>query len=312
MTVGWILAAVGLDLVLGDPQVRWHPVRLAGAWIAWLEKILRNAGCDGTAGGILLVALALIGAGLPVVGLMALDLNPVLEFIAGTVTLYFSIALGSLLREGQRIRLALEGNRIEEARVGVRNLCGRDVNRLDGAGITRATIESVAENSVDGYASPLFYAALFGPAGAWLYRIANTLDSMVGYKNEKYLRFGWAAARLDDLLNFVPARITAVLISLWSPAANGAIRDGLRSMWVFAKLHPSPNAGWTESAAAGALGIRLGGPASYFGKVVDKPYLGDGDRGPVPADIRAASRLVVFAGLTYVLILSLAVSSFRS
>lgn len=297
-----ILAAAALDLAIGDPQVKWHPVRLVGRWIERAERFLRRMRMDGRGGGIALVVSTLCVCGLPVIFVRVSNLSPMIEFAADTVILYFSIALGALLREGRGIRIALESDSPQAARAGVSHLCGRDVDRLDNAGLSRATVESLAENSVDGYTAPLFYAALLGPAGAWLYRIANTLDSMVGYKNEKYIRFGWAAARLDDVLNFIPARLTALLLSLCSPVARGSIAAGLRSMWIFSGRHPSPNAGWTESAAAGALGLRLGGPAFYFGKEVDKPYLGEGLRPAVPHDILLTGRLVLSACMTFVLL----------
>ncbi len=302
-----ILAAVALDLLIGDPPFRWHPVRLVGRCVEWIERGLRKSGMDGTGGGAMLVVATLGICGLPVCILFSFDLPPIFQFIAGVLALYFSIALGALLREGRQIRAALERDRLGEARKGVANLCGREVERLDGAGIIRATVESLAENSVDGYTAPLFYAAFFGPAGAWMYRIVNTLDSMVGYKNEKYMRFGWAAARLDDLLNFVPARLTAILMSLSAPVSRGRIGAGLWTLWHFAGLHPSPNAGWTESAAAGALGIRLGGPAFYFGKEVDKPWLGEDVRPANPQDIRLTGRLVLFTCLWFVALICAAV-----
>lgn len=265
---------------------------------------------EGVGGGTALVAAALGICGLPVCVLFSFDLPPIFKFIAGVLTLYFSIALGALLREGRQIRAALERDQLDEARKGVGNLCGREVERLDGAGIIRATVESLAENSVDGFTAPLFYATFFGPAGAWMYRIANTLDSMVGYKNEQYIRFGRAAARLDDLLNFVPARLTAILMSLSSPVSRGRISAGLWTMWHFAGLHPSPNAGWTESAAAGSLGIRLGGPAFYFGKEVDKPWLGEDIRPATPLDIRLTGRLVLFTCLCFVALICVSVYIF--
>ncbi|OGH60293.1 MAG: cobalamin biosynthesis protein CobD [Candidatus Lindowbacteria bacterium RIFCSPLOWO2_12_FULL_62_27] len=303
MTAWILIAAVGLDLLIGDPEVRWHPVRMAGRGIEWIEAALRRLKWDGRVGGAALVILALALCGFPVVAIVLIAASPAAQFAAGTVIVYFSIALGSLLRTGHDVRSALEAGRVDDARAGVARLCGRDVDRLDREGLTRATVESLAENSVDGFTAPIFYAALLGPAGAWLYRIANTLDSMVGYKNEKYLRFGRAAARLDDILNFIPARLTAVLLSLWSPVARGRVRDGWRCMWEYARLHPSPNAGWPESAAAGALGLRLGGPAYYFGKETEKPFLGGGLRPPVPADLLLTARLVTGASLTFAALL---------
>lgn len=312
MTAWVILAASALDLVLGDPQTRRHPVCLIGKWVEWAEKALRRFGADGYVGGVVLLASTLGILGLPVFFLLKTS-SSWLNAILGVIVLYFSIALGQLLREGQKIQKAIDASSMDEARNGVGRICGRQTDKLDREGLIRATVESLAENSVDGFTAPLFYAAILGPAGAWMYRIANTLDSMVGYKNEKYLRFGWASARFDDILNFIPSRLTAVLLSLGSPLVRGNLRAGFKTMWRFAALHPSPNAGWTESAVGGALGIRLGGPAFYFGREVHKPYLGDAraDRMPVPQDIRRTGCMVLFACLGFALLAFLAAAYSR-
>lgn len=297
------MSAVLLDLVLRDPNVRWHPVRIAGIWIAWMERGLCRAGLQGKFGGVVLAAAALGSCGIPVIVLLSLAASGAAKFISGVLVIYFSIALGSLLSAGRTVQTALAAQNLAAARAGVSKICGRDVDRLDGQGLTRATVESVAENSVDAFTAPLFYAALLGPAGAWLYRIVNTLDSMVGYKNEKYIRFGWASAKLDDILNYIPARATALLLAIGAPLVRGSVRASLRTALDFARLHPSPNAGWTESAAAGALGIRLGGPAFYGGIEIAKPFLGKSLRPPTAQDIGGARRLVLFSCMIFSLLI---------
>ncbi len=303
-------AAIALDMAAGDPDVRWHPVRIVGRCIERLEKSLRAIGANGRVGGSCLVALTLLISSGPIVWLLhgfnnlSGDLTA-FSWIFSVLVLYFSIALGSLVREGRAVRHALRQEDVSGARERVGRLCGRDVAPLNTPQLTLATVESIAENSVDGFTAPIFYAAVFGPAGAWVYRVANTLDSMVGYKNDQYRNFGWAAARFDDILNWIPAKLTAMLIALWSPVVRGRIGDSIRTMRRYAHLHASPNAGWTESAAAGALALRLGGPAFYFGHIVDKPYLGDSPRTPEPNDIRRAERLVLCAALTFAAISAL-------
>lgn len=298
-----IMTAVAVDLALGDPQVRCHPVRLVGWLIQTAESILRRIGLGGLVGGILLVILIVLLSVLPLVALRKCIDSPKVAFIVDVMVIYFSIALGSLLREGAKIRKWLVAGDITGARGGVAGLCGRDTSNLNPDGIVRATVESVSENGVDAFCSPLFYAALFGPLGAWTYRVVNTLDSMVGYRTDRYIRFGMASARLDDILNYIPARITGLLVSMWAPLVSGNIRETMRVMFRYAGLHASPNAGWTEAATAGALRLRLGGPAVYFGNPVSKAYLGESLRESSPLDIHRACRLTVAACLTWTAVL---------
>ncbi len=306
MITGMILSAVVLDWFFSDPPSRWHPVRWIGLLISALERALRGVGLSGRFGGVLLTVFAFSLGLAPAAAVWMAHPSPAWRFFSGALLIYFSIALSSLIREGRRIREALQAGKIDAARGGVAKICGRDVSGLDHSKLTLATVESISENCVDAFTAPLFFAALFGPLGAWGYRIINTLDSMVGYKQEPYRTFGWASARMDDAANFVPARLTAVFLSLGSPLVSGRVRDGFRSIRLFASLHPSPNAGWPESAAAGALGLTLGGPAVYFGQKVDKPFLGDGARLPTPVDIAAASKLAVFASLVFTALSALA------
>jgi adenosylcobinamide-phosphate synthase len=279
-----ILCAFFLDLVLGDPRWLPHPVRGIGRLIQGAERVLRrftrSPGAEKRAGVLLVVLIVL-----PVYGASALLLffasfwSSMLGFVIAVLLAYTTLAARDLAGSARTVLVQLEAGDINGARLALSMIVGRDTAELDERGITRAVVETVAENTSDGVIAPLFYLAIGGPALAMAYKAVNTLDSMVGYKNVAYKNFGWAAARLDDLANFVPARISAVLLSLaaWClPGASGrnAFRISLRD----GRKHASPNSGYPEAAAAGALGLRLGGPAAYGGLVLDKPSIGDGMR----------------------------------
>jgi len=217
---------------------------------------------------------------------------PVLGSVAGIWLIYTSVAARDLAGHGREVYDALKTGVLPQARQRVGRMVGRDTEGLDEREVVRATVESVAESIVDGMTAPLFWAVLLGPAGAVAYRAVNTLDSMFGYRDERYEKFGWAAARLDDAANFVPARLTGPLICL----AAGLLGMQGRNAWHILRRdggkHPSPNAGWAEAAVAGALGVRLGGANYYAGQASVKPHLGDGEEPLVPDHILRASRLM--------------------
>ncbi len=225
-----------------------------------------------------LVFLLLI-TGLSVTALLraAKWLHPLLGHLTGIFLLYTTLAARDLTEHSKEVYDALRDNDLIQARQRVAMIVGRDTNRLDQAGVSRATVESVAENMVDGVTAPLFYGILAGPVGAMLYKAINTGDSMFGYKNEKYMEFGWASARLDDLANFIPARLTGLLVPVASFILGLNAKKSLEILIRDRKKHASPNSGHSEAAVAGALGIQLGGSSSYFGKTVAKPTLGDAD-----------------------------------
>ncbi len=301
-----IIIACGLDLLLGDPQWLPHPVRGIGWLTARLEKISR-ALLPATAAGIVTVTLTLLATGVATWGLLtgASAIHPALGTAVSILLLYTSVALRDLIAHGHQVYLALRQNDLPLARARVAWLVSRDTSHLDAQGITRATVESVAENLVDGITAPLLFAFLGGPVGVMCYKAASTMDSMFGYKNDTYREFGWAAARLDDLLNFVPARLTGLLL----PLAALLLGYGWRNSWRVLRRdrlhHASPNAGHSEAAVAGALGVQLGGPGIYFGTPIVKPTLGDPRRAIEPADIRRANRLVLLAALLTLLALLL-------
>src|SRR5215212_5286924 len=249
-----LAVATLLDLALGDPDYGWHPVRLMGRSLQAIEGGLRRVGLDGYGGGVLLFLLL---AGLWVAGVSAMvALAGAWRTWAGNVlhlfALYSLLALGSLLRHGRRIEDALRDADLARARTAVSQLVGRDITRMDAGACRRAAVESLTENLTDGVVSPLFWYAIGGLPLLVLFKIVSTMDSMVGYRTPRYLRFGWCGARIDDAMNYVPARVTWLLLAGVAAAIPGcsatkALRVGLADHAVL----PSPNSGWSEAAAAG-------------------------------------------------------------
>ena len=275
-----VVFAMLLDAVLGEPKWLWdrvpHPAVLMGQGISWLETRL-NTGKDRRAKGILLIVL-LVAAAL-VAGAVLSAFGPLVEIVIGAILIAQRSLADHVSDVARALRLSLGDGRIMVARI-----VGRDVKTLDQSGVARGAIESAAENLSDGVIAPVFWFALLGLPGLLAYKIINTADSMVGYKNDRYEEFGWASARLDDLVNWPAARLTAILIALvhLRPNAMGvAQRD--------AGLHRSPNAGWPEAAMASVLGISLSGPRSYDGTLRDEPYVNPEGRHSVgPDDIDAS------------------------
>jgi adenosylcobinamide-phosphate synthase len=275
------------DLTLGDPQ-RGHPVAVFGRAAAAAEQVTYR---DNRIAGALHVGVLVGGVG--VVGLAAQRaagggrLWPVATTAAATW-----VALGgtSLVRTGSLMSELLMRGDVAAARRLLPSLCGRDPASLDVAGLTRAALESVAENTSDAQVAPLLYAAAGGVPAVLAYRAINTLDSMVGYRSPRYLRFGWAAARLDDMANYIAARVTAALVVAAAPLVGGSSSGAVRAWRRDAARHPSPNAGVVEASFAGALGVRLGGPTQYHHELQIRPTLGDG-REPTVADLRSALAL---------------------
>ncbi|MBA3004733.1 MAG: cobalamin biosynthesis protein CobD [Desulfurivibrio sp.] len=288
-----ILIAILLDQLFGDPRWLPHPVRIIGATCAGLEKVTRTL-LPPFAAGICTVTLILGLTGLTTWGLIegGALIHPWLADLTSIILLYTTIAAGDLAGHSRQVYAPLATGDLTEARKRVGMIVGRDTANLDEEGVTRAAVESVAESMVDGVTAPLFFAVLGGPVAAMLYKAVNTMDSMFGYKNEHNLQFGWGAARLDDLANFIPARITALMI----PAAAFLLRlDQKTSLFILMRdrlKHASPNSGHTEAAVAGALGVQLGGSNRYFGNILEKPTIGDATRPIEPRDILRANRLM--------------------
>ncbi len=265
-----------LDLLFGDPRWISHPV----TWIARLartaEERLRRTELPLRLAGILAVIIVVGGsAGAAwLLITLAFHLHRVAGLAVSIYLLYSSFALRDLGDHAGAVQSALEAGDKELAREKLAMMVGRDTATLDDAGIALAATESVAENTVDGVTAPLFYALLFGPVGAVAYKAINTLDSTFGYKNERYLEFGWASAKLDDLANYLPARLTVICIAVAAVIGKLRFFDIFKSVWKGARLHESPNAGYPESAFAGALGVTLGGERSYGGEIHHAPQLG--------------------------------------
>jgi adenosylcobinamide-phosphate synthase len=284
---GGIAAGVLADAVVGDPR-RGHPVALFGRAAAILERGLY---ADAKARGVVFTACCEALAIGPALAADRVTRHRPLARLAwaGTVT-WAVTGARSLTAEAGRVHRALLAGDLPAARRLLPNLVGRDPAGLDAAGIARAVVESVAENTSDAIVAPLLWGALAGPPGLAGYRAANTLDAMVGHHSPRYQQFGWASARLDDVVNWAPARVTALLAAACAPVVGGRPAAAWRIALDYGPRHPSPNAGWCEAAFAGALGIRLGGPLSYAGRAEHRPELGTG-RPPEAADIARASRL---------------------
>jgi adenosylcobinamide-phosphate synthase len=288
--------ALALDLVLGDPHYRMHPVRLLGAAIATGERALRRTPLpDRLAGALLALATLLLATGL------ALGLSmtvwryggPLAGLMIDAALTYFTLAGRALAQEGRAIAARIEADDLPGARISLAGIVGRDTDLLGESEIARATIETIAENSVDALIAPAFWALLLGPAGAWTHKAASTLDSMVGYRNERYERFGTAGARLDDALAWIPARLAIPLVV----AASAVVGGDWRAAWATGMSdrlkHASPNSAHGEAAFAGALGVRLGGIVHYAGVPSARPLIGETYPVPRGLDVRAAVRLLV-------------------
>lgn len=275
-----LLTAFGLDLWLGDPRRLPHPVVAIGKLVNLLEGVLYDSSLSRRVAGGVLVGGVLLATGLAAAILInaAGGLHLWLGSLASVWLAYTCLAVRELHRQTALVVDALNEGDLVSARSHLGMIVGRDTAQLDASGILRACVETMAENTADGIVAPLFYLAVGGPVGGLLYKAVNTMDSMIGYRNEHYLEFGWAAARLDDLMNWLPARLTALLMIAGSFLLNLNGWQAWRIMRRDASKHASPNAGYPEAAAAGALGIQLGGSSRYFGKELVKATLGDADR----------------------------------
>ena len=301
-------AALLLDTLLGDPRSGMHPVVLIGRLISFLESLLypaehRTPGSLLFRGGLVVVLVVSITGGVAWGLLMAAALGgPLCSALMGAVILYFTITPRALARDGLEIYHLLREKNIVLARKRLSWIVGRDTDRLNESDIARGAVETIAENTTDGVLSPLFFFLLFGPVGAACYRAANTMDSMLGYKNERYLYFGRVAARLDDVLNYIPARITFILFIIssfflgldWKNAWKIGLRD--------APKHPSPNGGYAEGPTAGALHVQLGGWNYYEGKPEFREYIGDPDRPLCGKDILDTLKLMYMATILFAVV----------
>ena len=295
-----------LDALIGDPYRLPHPIRLIGRLISALERFVRAHFTNLTAGGFFLAACVLIvSTAVPSVLLFLCYLicTP-LGIAAESVMCFYMLAARSLCNESMKVFRAVSDDDTEAARKAVSMIVGRDTAVLDRSGIIRAAVETVAENTSDGVTAPIIYIAVFGAAGGFFYKAANTMDSMIGYKNAKYENLGKTAARLDDILNYLPSRLTALVMIA---AAFILGLDGKNAFRIWRRdrrKHASPNSAQTESVCAGALGVRLAGDAWYFGELHKKPYIGDDTRPIENEDIRRANRLMYVTSVIVLLVFS--------
>ncbi len=290
-----------LDLILGDPYWLPHPIRFIGNMIAKIEKVLlgRNKNRDEKKElwqGVCMIMIVLFCtvSVTTAILLIAYTINCYLGIVVEMIMTYQILATKCLKVESMKVYDCLKNKTLEDARRAVSMIVGRDTACLNEEGVAKAAIETVAENTSDGVIAPMLYTALGGPILGFLYKAINTMDSMIGYKNDKYMYFGRAAARLDDFVNFLPARISAYLM-ITSAFFGGKDFSGKRAFYIYKRdnrNHASPNSAQTESVCAGALGIQLAGDASYFGKVVKKPYIGDRGRAVEYEDIKRVNRLM--------------------
>jgi len=306
-----LFIAYVLDMLLGDPAYLPHPVRWIGRAIGRGESLLRGGVGGAVAGvakggasfgcrayqrslGLILALVIVAGVYGAVWGLLLFFywVSPPLYYLFFIYIIFVSLSVRSLKTEARAVQIAMAGGDIGLARERLSRIVGRDTDKLSETEVYKAAAETVAENTSDGVVAPLFYLALGGPALMLAYKAVNTLDSMIGYRNEKYRDFGWCAARLDDIANFIPARLTAVLMVAssyvlgydWQRAFKTVLRDGGN--------HSSPNSGLPEAAVAGAAGVRFGGPGSYGGVVVEKPYIGRGGSEPRSDTLTTALRIL--------------------
>ena len=291
-----------LDWIFGDPVWLYHPVRMIGKWISFLEKILRKFAGDQEgnekklliAGGILWILVILVSAAVPMgILYLAEKISPCAAFVLECFWCYQLLAARSLGKESKKVYKKLMQDDLSGARLAVSMIVGRDTEQLTVEGVTKAAVETVAENTNDGVIAPLIYMLIGGPILGFVYKAVNTMDSMLGYKNEKYLYFGRVAAKMDDVAGFIPARISALLMILASCLLG---MDGKNALWIWKRdrrKHASPNAAQTEAVCAGALQVQLAGDAWYFGKKHEKDTIGDPIRNIEPKDILRSEKLMI-------------------
>lgn len=276
LLLGWLL-----DFVFGDPSRLPHPIVWFGKMISWGEHRLNKGSYRMAKGAVMAVCFILL-VFFAVWGMKRLVPNMVLWLILDTVIIFYCLAGTTLIREVREVFLALDRS-LDEGRQQVARIVGRETSQLSAQEVRTAALETLAENLSDGVIAPLFWFALLGTPGMLAYKMVNTLDSMIGYRTERYKDFGCWAARIDDVANYIPARLTALLMIL----ATGRL-SLLKFVWKNGRRHASPNSGYPEAALAGALNCRFGGPHYYFGQLFDKPYIGENDRLLTTRDMHTA------------------------
>lgn len=298
-----VIIGFALDLLLGDPNTAWHPICLIGRLIARTEKVTRRlfpktAGGARAAGCLCALIVVAVSTAIPAgIVWVAYTVSFWLGIAVEAVLCFFTLAAKTLKKESSNVGRALQEEGLVAGRQAVSRIVGRDTQNLTETGVVKAAVETVAENYSDGIAAPLFYLVIGGAAGGFLYKSINTMDSMLGYKNEKYLNFGWFPAHLDDVANYIPARLAALLLIV----SAGLCGQDMGMAWkIFRRdryKHASPNSAQTEAAAAGALHVQLAGDAWYFGKLHKKPFIGDDLRPIEIADIARINQMMYAAAV---------------
>lgn len=301
MTV--LVTAIILDFWIGDPRTWPHPVKWIGSLAGFMETLCRkNFRSPRFAGTVATIAIVGVTAIVASLFLKCTESNEPVHFVLSVLILYWSIAPKDLTVHSSSVFKALKSGNIEEARIAVSMIVGRDTAHLDEPEIVRAAVETVAESSVDGVLAPLFWFFIFGPVGAIVYRAINTLDSIYGHTDDRYIRFGTVAARLDDIATFIPARLSILSISIAAIFLRLNFTSVIPSALKFARLHRSPNSGWPESAFAGALDVQLGGTNFYHGVREDRAKMGE-PRIPLSSNhIEQANRLMYGAMIVWVMV----------
>ena len=306
MPIWFILpAACAVDLVIGDPPRLPHPVRWMGRAIIACEPAFRKLSRNLVVAGTLYALMLVSAAWLFTFGMLEFTgwIHPLLRSAVEVVLIFFCLSARSLEQAAMEIYDCLVENDVDQARRNVAFVVGRDVSAYGKEGIARATVETVAENLVDGFIAPLFFAVVGGAPMAVAYKMINTLDSMVGYKNERYHQFGKASARIDDLFNYIPARLSIPVIAVASQFLSGRGRQGFKTAVTEGANHSSPNAGFAEAAFAGTLAVKLNGPNIYHGKRVEKPYIGIRFGCASPRHIKKACDLMLLSSFLWLILM---------
>ena len=300
-----IFFAFVLDFIIGDPIFLPHPVVFMGKAIEFFEPLFRRVSSNIVVNGTLFAVFLIGSAFILTSGIIYLCTS--ISFLAGQIVsivfMFFTLSAKSLYKAAMDVKIALDKSGVKSGRDKIAMIVGRDTKSLDQTGIVKAAVETVAENFVDGFLSPLFFALIGGVPCAVAYKMINTLDSMVGYKNDKYIEFGRASAKIDDAANFIPARASVIIIAaatILFPGKRGyaTLKTGFKE----GRFHKSPNAGFPEAAFAGALKVKLGGPNYYHGKLVEKPYIGNAFTDPDLYQIKQACDLMLFSSLLAIII----------
>jgi len=301
-----LIGAVILDLLIGDPWERFHPIVLIGMLISWLERRLRSEASSierQKVAGAVLVLIVVAGSYFLTAGFIQLasSFDYRLGYLVSLIILTHCLALKGLIRAGQEVKAELDADNLNGARAAVNKIVGRDCSQVTQTDVIRATVESLAENTSDGILAPILFFIIGGTPLAVAYKAVNTIDSMLGYKNEKYLHFGWAGAKFDDLWNFMPSRLTALTFIIGAFILRLNYQAAFRITLRDASKHPSPNAGYPEAAAAGALGLRFGGTNYYHNQESFRAYLGDKTKEFSPVDIDKISRLIYSSVVIFII-----------